>query len=183
MTQALVLVDIQNDYFPGGRMALVGMDDAAGNAQRTLELFRARSMPIFHVQHLGDGPDATFFLPGTKGVEIHERLTPRHGEPVIQKHFPNAFRGTDLRERLQAVNADEVVVCGAMSHMCIDTTVRAASDSGFDCLVVADACATKDMSYGGVAVPAAHVHAAFMAALSSVFAKVVAANEVESHLR
>lgn len=182
MKQALIIVDIQNDYFPGGKMELVGMEAAAQNAQRVLELFRARNMPIFHIQHVSNRPGASFFVPETPGVEIHESVTPKNGEPVIQKHFPNCFRDTSLRDQLQGLSIEEIIICGAMVHMCIDTTVRAAFDLGFRCLVVSDACATRNMEFGGVTVEAQQVHAAFMAALSIPFAHVIEAHKLENQL-
>lgn len=182
MKQALIIVDIQNDYFSGGKMALVGMEAASQKARRVLEMFRTKNMPIFHIQHVSNRPEATFFLPETDGAEIHESVTPRVGEPVIQKHFPNCFMATSLQDQLNNMGVEEIIICGAMSHMCIDTTVRAAFELGFNCLVVSDACATRDLEFGGVAVEASQVHAAFMAALSSPFAQVMAANELERML-
>lgn len=182
MNRALLIIDVQNDYFPGGRMPLSGMEKAANNARHVLELFRAGDLPIFHVQHVSNRAGATFFLPETEGVKIHESVTPQEGEAIIRKHFPNSFRGTSLNEQLQGLKVENVVICGAMTHMCIDSTVRAAFDLGFGCLVISDACATKNTAYCGVAVEASQVHAAFMAALSSPFAQVVRTNELESHL-
>jgi len=173
MTQeALVLIDIQNDYFPGGKMELDGMDAAAANARRILELFRRNHKPAFHILHLAIQPGATFFLPDTAGAEIHSSVAPLDGEPVIGKHFPNAFRDTPLRKKLADLNIERLTICGAMSHMCIDTSVRAAFDLGFACQVVADACATRQLEYGGMVVEAARVQAAFMAALGAVFAEI-----------
>jgi nicotinamidase-related amidase len=182
MTPALIIVDLQNDYFPDGKMALVGMEEAAKKAHHALELFRARNLPIFHIQHISNRAGATFFLPETRGVEIHERVAPQIDEPIIQKHFPNSFRKTSLYEQLQRLNVEEVVICGAMTHMCIDTTVRAAFDLGYRCLVVSDACATRDLEFDGVAIGAPEVQAAFMAALASAFAQVIRVNGLESHL-
>lgn len=182
MKRALIIVDLQNDYFPGGRMELVDIEEAAINAQHALELFRAKMLPIFHIQHLSNRAGATFFLPETDGVEIHESVTPKSGEYIIQKHFPNSFRDTSLNEQLQSLGMEEAIICGAMTHMCIDTTVRAAFDLGFRCLVLSDACATKNMEYGGVTIEAPQVQAAFMAALSSPFAQVIEVNGLESHL-
>lgn len=182
MKQALIVVDIQNDYFPGGKMALLGMESAAANAKRTLELFRARGLPIFHIQHLSNRADATFFLPETDGAEIHGSVAPITGEPIIQKHFPNAFRNTSLDEKLKRLEVKEVIVIGAMTHMCVDTTVRAAFDLGFKCTVVSNACATKDLKFDGVEVKAQQVHWSFMAALSAPFARIIKASELENHL-
>jgi len=168
----LILVDLQNDYFSGGRMALVGMAQATANAQRMLNAFREQSAPVVHVQHISAQPSATFFLPGSVGVEINAAVAPQAGEAVVVKHFPNSFRDTALQEILQDRGTKDLVICGAMSHMCIDATVRAAFDLGFNCAVAEDACATRDLSFNNGLVMAADVHAAFMAALSAVYAKV-----------
>jgi nicotinamidase-related amidase len=90
MTTALLLIDIQNDYFPGGAMELVEPENAAARAFRLLNDFRQKSLPILHIQHLATHPGATFFLPGTAGVSIHESVSPAAGEPIITKHFPIA---------------------------------------------------------------------------------------------
>lgn len=172
MTTALLLIDIQNDYFAGGAMALEGMDAAAANASKLLDAFRRRSAPVVHVRHLSVRPGATFFLPGTPGAEIHAAVSPRPGEPVVQKNFPNAFRATPLADVLREAGADTVVIAGAMSHMCIDATTRAAFDLEFRCTVAADACATRALEFEGRRIPAADVHAAFMAALAVPYARV-----------
>ena len=170
---ALLIVDVQNDYFPGGNMELHGMEAAAANVRRVLAFFRNHNKPVFHARHLSIQPEATFFLPDTVGAEIHSTVTPIKGEPVIEKHFPNAFRETPLQTKLAELKIDHLTICGAMSHMCIDTTVRAAFDLGFGCRVISDACATRSMAFGGVDVGASQVHAAFMAALAAVFAEIV----------
>jgi len=172
MSQALILVDIQNDYFPGGNMELVDMEDAAANASAILHAFRVDQDPVFHIQHLALKPDAPFFVPGTPGADHHETVAPLAGEHVIQKNFPNSFRGTTLEEDLRHSGAEEFVIIGAMSHMCIDATTRAAFDLGFQCTVVADACATRDLTFNDNTIPAQAVHGAFMAALSSPYATI-----------
>jgi nicotinamidase-related amidase len=178
MTTALVLVDIQNDYFPGGNMALEGMDAAAANAARLLAGFRERGLPVIHVRHLSVRPGATFFVPGTPGANLHASVNPAAGEPIVEKNFPNSFRGTGLLEQLRGANADGVVIVGAMSHMCIDATTRAAFDHGFKCTVAADACATRALEFGGRTIPARDVHAAFMAALAVPYARIAPTEEV-----
>lgn len=170
MTQALIIVDVQNDYFSGGAMELVGMEDAARNCQKLLQHFRQRGAPLFHIQHLAARPGATFFVPDTDGVEIHDSVRPETGENITVKHFPSAFRDTGLHRALQQAGIDELVICGAMSHMCIDTTTRAAFDLGYRCRVISDACATRDLEFDGRRIAAADVHAAFMAALALPFA-------------
>ena len=177
MTTGLIIVDVQNDYFRGGAMELVGMEDAASQSRKLLDAFRTSQLPIFHVQHLSTRPGAGFFVPGTPGCEIHASMQPLAGEALVTKHYPSAFRETDLLQLLQMSDIDELVVCGAMSHMCIDTTVRAAFDLGYRCHLAADACATRDLEFEGRTVSAADVQSAFMAALSMPFAQVSSADE------
>ena len=180
MKSGLVLVDIQNDYFPGGSMELVSMESAAGAASTVLETFREQRNPVYHIQHVSTRPGATFFIPGTEGMEIRASVAPMDGEPVIQKNFPNSFRDTSLLETLRDGAVEHLVICGAMSHMCIDATTRAAFDYGFSCTVVCDACATRDLQFDGETVSAKDVHAAFMAALRVPYANVVTARELVS---
>ncbi len=174
MAKALLLVDIQNDYFPGGAMELVGSVEAGNQARELLAAFRRKSLPVIHVQHIALHPGATFFLPNTGGVEINECVSPETNEIVVRKHFPNSFRDTALLERLREFKVAELVIAGMMTHMCIDSTTRAAFDLGFECFLAHDACATKALSIGGTTVPAQSVHAAFLASLNGSFAKVLA---------
>lgn len=178
MKTGLLLVDIQNDYFPGGNMELVSMQKAADTAAGILGTFRERKYPVYHVQHVSVRPGATFFVPGTEGMETHASVAPTGGEPVFQKNFPNSFRATELLETLRSDAIERVVICGAMSHMCIDATARAAFDYGFACTVVSDACATRDLQFEGRTVAARDVHAAFMAALAVPYAEVVTGAEL-----
>jgi nicotinamidase-related amidase len=182
MQSALLLIDMQNDYFPGGAMELVGMTQAAARAREALTACRQARRPIFHIQHLAPGPGATFFRPNTVGVEIHESVRPLAGEPVIQKHYPNVFRDTGLLEVLRGAGVEEVIICGAMSHMCIDASTRAAFDYGFACTVIHDACASRDLVFEGRTIPAAQVHGAFMAALGMRYARVISLGDFLSGL-
>ena len=175
---ALLIVDIQNDYFPGGAMQLEGADAAAANAARVLSDFRQRQKPVIHVRHLSVRPGATFFLPGTRGAEIHSSVQPVSGETVIEKNFPNAFRSTGLREFLEKHNTKNLVIAGMMTHMCVDATVRHAADLGYSITLLGDACATCAQSYGGDTVPARQVHAAFLAALNGFYAKVIKTHDL-----
>jgi nicotinamidase-related amidase len=175
---ALLIIDIQNDYFPGGRMELEGADAAAANAARALGEFRRRAAPIVHVRHLSVRPGSTFFIPGTAGAEIHERVRPTGEEPVIEKNFPNSFRATDLDKVLKAAGVKELVVAGMMTHMCVDASVRQAADLGYKVTLLGDACATRAQSFGGESVPARQVHAAFLAALNGFYAKVIPTHEL-----
>jgi nicotinamidase-related amidase len=178
MNRCLVLVDLQNDYFPGGKMELIGIEDAAENALLLLTEFRKTKLPIIHIQHISAQPGATFFIPETAGAKINQLATPQEGEAVVVKNYPNSFRDTSLLEILRNVHIDDLVICGAMSHMCIDATTRAAFDLGFNCVVAEDACATKDLFFKNKVIKASEVHASFMAALSFPYAKVVPTRDI-----
>jgi len=178
MTTALVLVDLQNDYFPGGTMELVGPEAAAAKAAQLIAAFRAKSLPVIHMQHIATRPGATFFRPGTPGAEIHASVKPQAGETVLQKNFPNSFRDTKLLEHLKSLKVANLTIAGMMTHMCVDTTTRAAADLGFACSLAHDACATKALTFNGVEVPAASVQVSYMAGLNGLFAKVQSAGEL-----
>jgi nicotinamidase-related amidase len=178
MNLALLLVDIQNEYFPGGARELAGPVEAGVQAGELLRVFRQKALPVVHIQHVSTQAGATAFLPNTQGIQIHASVAPAEGETVFQKHYPNSFRETPLLEHLRQQQITQLVIAGMMTHMCIDTTTRAAADLGFQGLLAHDACATKALSFGGVTVPAEQVHAAFLAALSGTFARVLSVAEV-----
>jgi nicotinamidase-related amidase len=175
---ALVVIDIQNDYFPGGAMELEGADAAGAKAGAALAKFRKEGKPVIHVRHLSVRPGSTFFLPGTRGAEIHPAVAPQGAEVVVEKNFPNSFRNTDLKPMLEKQGIKNLVVAGMMTHMCVDASVRHAADLGYKITLLGDACATRAQSYGGEQVPARQVHAAFLAALNGFYAKVVDTHEL-----
>lgn len=172
MSKALIIIDIQNDYFENGAMELVGSLQASENAKLVLEKFRNEKLPIVHIQHLSVAPGSVFFLPETKGQEIHENVKPLDMEKVITKYYPNSFRDTELLEHLKSQNIEELVVVGMMTHMCVDATVRAAKDFDFECTVIGDACASRDLEINGKTVKAVDAHNAFFSALSFFYADV-----------
>lgn len=175
---ALVLIDIQNDYFPGGKMKLVGSEAAAEAAARLLRTFREAKLPVVHIRHVSTRPGSTFFLPGTAGADIHASVIPLDSEPVFTKHVPNSFRETPLKRHLDGLGALRLVIAGMMTHMCVDTTVRAAFDMGFPCLLAHDACATRALSFGDKTVEAEQVQLAYLAALDKTFAEVGTADDI-----
>jgi nicotinamidase-related amidase len=175
--QALIVVDIQNDYFPHGKWPLVGIDAAADNAARIIEATREAGELVVHIRHEFTSNDAPFFLPGSEGAKLHPKVQNRADEPVVLKHFTNSFRETGLKAILDQHGIDHLLIVGAMSHLCIDGITRAAVDLGYKATVVHDACASRDLEFNGLTVPAAQVHAAFMAALGFGYANVVSTEE------
>lgn len=178
MKKALLLIDIQNDYFPGGAKELVGSIEAGRKAGELLKLFRQNSLPVIHIQHISEREGATFFLPDTHGVEIHDSVFPDENEVVFRKHYPNAFRETGLLQYLRDLQISQLVIAGMMTHLCIDTSVRAAFDLGFKCSLAHDACATKGLTFGDAKVSAKNVQTTFLAALNGIFADVRSSEEL-----
>src|SRR5262249_36712496 len=131
--RALVLIDIQNDYFPGGKWALSGIESAADNAAKLLASARAAGDLVVHVRRESPTADGPFFAPGAEGSKIHEKVKNIEGEAVVLKNQVNSFRETGLKAILDRHGIEEVVICGAMSHMCVDAGTRAASDLGYKC--------------------------------------------------
>ena len=175
--QALIVVDIQNDYFPQGKWPLVGADAAADNAARLLKAFRDAGDSVVHIRHEFTSEEAPFFTPGSEGAKLHPKVLNRADEPVVLKHFVNSFRETELKSILDEQGIKELVVVGSMSHMCVDGITRAAADFGYTVTVIHDACATRDLEFNGKVIPAAHVHDAYMASLAFGYAGVVSAQE------
>ncbi len=174
--QALIIVDIQNDYFTGGKWTLHNIESVAANSAEILNSFRKREKPVFHVQHINETKTAPFFVEGSNGADIHPSAAPLDDEPLFVKSTVNPFASTNLLEALKQQSIEEVVIVGAMSHMCIDATARSAVDYGFKTVVIEDASASKDVEFNGQVVPAEQVHNAFMAPLAFAYADVTTTN-------
>ena len=178
MADALVVIDIQNEYFPGGAIPLPGADEAAARAAAAIAAARSAGMPVLHMRHEEPESDE-WFVPGSEGAATNRAVSPADGEPVIVKNHPNSFLDTDLATRLESLGARRVAFCGMMTSMCVDATVRAAADRGLDALLIEDACAAPDLEHGGRKVAADDVHAAFCAALADGIATVVETDAFE----
>lgn len=176
MSSALILIDIQNIYFTEGGYKLSNPEKAAANANALLESFRRKKLPVIHIKHLfaNNGYEETVdYL-----RDFHSSVTPLADEPVVEKNYPSSFLGTKLHEILQSGGINELVIAGMMSHMCIDTTVRAAQDYGYKVTVVEDACTTKPLQFHNEILAAEMVHKVIMTSLQPVFAKVVTTDEL-----
>ena len=183
---ALLLIDIQNDYFPsfdGSKMPLPNMDAASANASSLLATARDTGVTVIHVKHVMASDAAPFFHPGTPGGELHDSVTPKAAEAVIEKARPNSFVGTSLEELLRGAKIEHLVICGAMSQMCVDATVRAGVDLGFNITVAHDACAAANVAHNDVSVPSEMVHASIMAPLASSYAEVQLTSEIKPKLQ
>lgn len=178
MNTALLLLEIQNDYFPNGRVPLERSQEASAKAKIILDAYRENKLPVIHVQHISTQPNAAYLLPCTKGAEFHESVQPIKGEMVIKKHYPNSFKDTALLNHLIKNQINHLVICGMMSHLTVDATARAAYDLGFSITVLHDACAAKQLEFNNTIIPAQTVQNAFLAALQPIYGNVFTVDEV-----
>ncbi|MGY3779405.1 cysteine hydrolase family protein [Isobaculum melis] len=167
MKQALLIIDVQNDYFKGGKMPLMHSDQALQQLLKVKDFFDKQQLPVIYIQHINAKKNADFFEKDTLGVAIHPLLLASNTghEITIVKAHPNSFFETGLQETLIALQVDQLVITGMMTHMCVDSTTRAAKELGFQPVLIADATATKELAFGEKVVIATDVQTAFLSAL------------------
>ena len=180
---ALVIIDIQNFYFEGGKVPLTGPVEASLKAKILLEGFRGKGWPVVHVQHLPKDVAAPDLEIADAQYRIHPNVAPLAGETLIGKHHANSFRETSLLAHLREQKISRLVIAGMQTHMCVEAATRAAADLGFDVTVIHDATATRPLSFGDVQIPAPQVHAAALAAMLGSYADVTSTEEWLSKLR
>jgi len=158
---ALLIIDMQEFYFPGGKLQLDNPEEAVMNAGLLLEHFRLFEWPVYHISHQAE-----------EGSAIHYFVQPKEGEPLLTKDRVNAFSGTDLESMLRKDSVDRLVICGMQTHLCVEAAVRAAADLGFECWLASDACATRSLQFGEHIIPARQVHFSTLSTLQGTYAEV-----------
>lgn len=175
--RALVIIDIQNEYFPGGAFPLSGPEAAAQEARCALEAARQAGLVVIHVRHENADDASPRFRAGSEGAAIHRLVSPLEGEAIVTKRRVDSFAGTGLEGLLRSSGVEEIAVAGMMTHMCVDAFLRAATARDYQCVLLADATATRDLEWASRAVAAADVEAAFCAAFSFFGVAVTSAAE------
>ena len=163
---ALLVIDIQDFYFPGGKLPLVNPEAASENAAKLIRMFRENNLPIIQIQHAGGAP-------------IHENVRPVNGDKLITKKEANSFNGTDLLSYLNSLRVKRLFICGMQTQMCVEATTRAAYDLGFNCIVVEDACATRNLMYGRRTIFAIDVQSCALAIMGGYYARIVKLEDIE----
>ncbi len=181
---ALIVIDVQrafDQWEAAGKRR--NNPHAVARIVDLLEAFRSRTAPIFHIRHLGTRPKSSF-LPEGSGYPVKDEARERAGEPVIVKRVNSAFIGTDLESRLRAAGITTLVICGATTNHCVETTTRMAGNLGFDACLVRDATWTFDrIGPDGDAHSAEDIHAMTLANLNGEFARIVSAADVIASLQ
>lgn len=174
--QALIIIDVQNDYFSGGKMELVNPDIALKNINLLEDYFNDKSYPIIYIQHIMNFENAPFFAANSEGANLYKGLKTNKNSIIIQKECPNSFLNTSLKETLDRLNVNTLVITGMMTHMCVDSTTRAAKELGYSALLVHDATATRNLEFNGQVAEANYVQTSFISALQN-FATVVSTKD------
>lgn len=172
MKQALLVIDVQNDYFQGGKMELYSPLEALKQINKLENYFMEKKEPIIYMRHVMHQEGAPFFEIGTEGAELHKDLNFTESSTVIEKLYPNSFIETNLADVLQELEVEQLVITGMMTHMCVDSTTRAASELGFNPIVISDTTATLALTHEDHTVSAQDAQHAFLSALSN-FATVI----------
>lgn len=172
MKQALLVIDVQNDYFYQGKMELELPQEALYQINKVEEFFIANNLPIVYIQHIKDQENADFFKRGTRGSLLHEELRVDSSSIIMEKQYPNSFFKTNLIEILKSLKIEQVVITGMMTHMCIDSTTRASKELGYNPIVLSDATATKKLTFQNFEVTAEKVQLSFLSALEN-FSQVI----------
>lgn len=162
---ALVIIDCQQEYVDGA-FPLTGVQNALLQVSKLLKRARANKTPIFHIAHKGQKGGVFDREEGGKGVFALE-ASPEEGESVIEKLLPNSFAGTSLQTQLELAGRKELLLCGFMTHMCVNSTARAALDLGYRTTIVSNACATRDLpGLSEEVIPAELIHKVNLASLA-----------------
>lgn len=180
MKRALLLVDIQKDYFEGGKNVLFEVEKAVANAKKLIEHFHQTGEPVIYIRHISTEEGAVLFLPGSEGTEFYPAVQPTKEDKIFIKHVPDSFMAEGLIDYLEDHDITDLVVCGMMSHMCIDTTVRSAKEKGYNVTLLEDACTTMELEWKGTRYPAETVYNIFMASLIGTFATIIKTEELDS---
>lgn len=155
MRQALLVIDLQNDYFPGGKFPLWEAEAVLDRTLAAIGRAQGAGLPVLLVQHVASSVQAPFFQAGTEGVALHPRLLAAASDaPVIVKHHADAFHETDLAAHLQALGVTDLLVCGMMTQNCVTHTVLSRQADAYAVTVIPELCTTVDPMIHGIALNA-----------------------------
>lgn len=155
MVKALLVIDLQNDYFPGGKFPLWNTEAVLGNTGRAIEKANAQGIPVIIIQHIAKQGLAPFFNEGTPGAEIHPCiLAAAPDAPIVVKEFADSFEKTTLEETLAKLAATELLVCGMMTQNCVTHTAISKAAEKYSVCVLVDCCTTVDEMIHNIALHA-----------------------------
>jgi nicotinamidase-related amidase len=176
MKRALLVIDVQNEYFTG-RMPVTYPKGSLSNILRAMDAADACGIPVILIQHTAQKPDAPTFRRGSKEWELHSSVLSRGHECIVEKHLPGGFTETGLSAHLRRLGADTVTICGYMSQMCCDTTARQANHQGYAVEFLSDATGTLALSNYSGSITAEELHRCVLVTQAAGFSKVLSTDD------
>ena len=171
MKKALLLIDLQNDYFPGGKFPLWNTDVTLSNIEQAINAAKAKNIPIIHIQHIAN-PEmgiAPFFNKGSEGAKIHSRILEAAPDaPIVFKEFADSFEKTNLEEVLKELGVDELLVCGMMTQNCVTHTAISKSAEKYKVSILPDCCTSVDLMIHNIALHAVSTRVVLMPSKDSI---------------
>ena len=145
MSKALLVIDLQNDYFPEGQFPLWNTEQTLANIEQAIANAQTQNIPVILIQHIADSSQglAPFFNAGTKGADIHPRiLAAAPNAPIVVKTYADSFYQTNLNEVLKQLDVKELLVCGMMTQNCVTHTAISKAAEAYQVSILSDCCTT-----------------------------------------
>jgi nicotinamidase-related amidase len=176
MKRALIVIDVQNEYFTGA-LPITYPGGHLDKITQTMDTAHAKGIPLIVVQHTESAPDTSFFKRDSPEWQIHPQVRDRPYDLLIEKNLPGCFTGTSLEEWLKERNIDTLVIAGYMTHMCCDTTARQAMHLGMNVEFLSDATGTLAVENSAGAVDAEELHRSILVAQQMMISTVLSTEE------
>jgi nicotinamidase-related amidase len=176
MKRALLVIDVQNEYFTG-KLPVSYPPDTLPRILAAMDAATAKNVPVVVIQHSSPQPNAPTFRKGSPEWELHPEITARPHDALIEKNLPGSFTGTNLEEWLKENGVDTLVIAGYMTQMCCDTTARQALHLGYSVEFLADATGTLDIKNAAGSVTAEELHRAILVTQQMRFSKVMSTDD------
>lgn len=176
MKRALLVIDVQNEYFTGG-LRVTYPENSFENILKVIDSANDKEVPVILIQHASLSKNSETFIKWSHEWEIHEEVLKKRHDCIIEKNLPGSFTGTELNEFLKSKGIDTIVICGYMTQMCCDTTSRQAVDLGYNVEFLSDATGTLDISNYAGAVSAEELQRSILVTQAMRFSKVISSDE------
>jgi nicotinamidase-related amidase len=176
MKEALLVIDVQNEYFTG-KLPVTYPAGSLDNILTAIDWAHEGRVPVIVIRHTNTAPEAVTFRKGTPGWELHDEIRRRHADRIMEKTLPGSFTGTSLGDWLQERSVSSVTIAGYMTQMCCDTTARQAFHRNFAVNFLSDATGTLSFSNHAGSISAADLHHAILITQQQRFARVMTTNE------
>lgn len=181
MKQALIVIDVQNEYFEGGAMPVTYPANSFDNIKKAITSAKAHQIPVVYVKHLCP-PEADCFRPDSFGQELHADLIALGADHILTKKMVSAFPETDLQDYLSSKEIDTVTIAGFMTQMCCDTTARYAAHMGYHVNFLSDGTGTLDFNNSQGHASAEELHRATLITQAHCFSNVISTDSWISSL-